>query len=31
LYARDNPGRTIEEDNAYKNAVKYEALIKQFK
>lgn len=31
LYSRDNPGRTIEEDNAYKNAVKYEALIKQFK
>jgi hypothetical protein len=31
LYARDNPGRTIEEDEAYDKIVKYKALIKQFK
>ena len=30
LYARDNPGKTIEEDNAYDKAIKYKALIKQF-
>ena len=30
LYARDNPGKTIEEDNAYDKAIKYKALIEQF-
>jgi hypothetical protein len=31
LYARDNPGKTIEGDEAYDKVVKYKALIQQFK